>query len=433
MTEPEIALAASPRGWPQRLQLHVADHGGARVRATVLHPRDALAEGYDVFVVDDTTSFLTRRLVGELHTQGRRILGVYDPEDPRGKTELVELGVDAVCDRHASADVFLSTIVSLAGDAVAARPDPAPAQAPDSAPARTGGRVRTVTARARRDGHVPGRAPRRGHITAVGSPAGGCGATELAVGLATAVGGREEACTLVDADEVAPALAQRLGLAPYPNIRAALDAVEDLAGELDETLTAVTHGRFWALPGLATPTDWPQLRPAETTALVTALARSRHQVIANVGHRVEKVTTAGGAGRYGSTRALLAEADAVVGVGLASPVGITRLLDWAAEVQTLAPETTLHLVVNHAPRTAFKRQECEAEILRTVTPASLSWVPHDPRVPAAAWRGHTVPAGPFTRAVNGLAALALPRFAPPAGRVRRRWHRGRPARARPTG
>lgn len=430
MTEPEIALAASPRGWPQRLQLHVADHGGARVRATVLHPRDALAEGYDVFVVDDTTSFLTRRLVAELHGQGRRVLGVYDPEDPRGKTELADLGVDASCDRHASADVFLSTIVSLAGDAATARRDPAPAS---TAPAGTAGRVRVVTARARRDGRVPDGGPPRGRITAVGSPAGGCGATELAVGLAAAVGGRGEACTLVDADEVAPALAQRLGLAPYPNIRAAVDAVEDLAGELDETLTAVTHGRFWALPGLATAADWPQLRPVETTALVFALARTRHQVLVNVGHRVEELPTAAGAGRYGSTRALLAEADAVVGVGLASPVGLTRLLDWTAEVQALAPEATVHLVLNHAPRGNFKRQECGAEIRRTVTPASLSWVPHDPRVPAAAWGGHTVPAGPFTRAVSGLAALALPRLAPPAGRGRRRRYGRRGAQAGPAG
>lgn len=425
MTEPEIALAASPRGWPQRLQLHVADHGGARVRATVLHPRDALAEGYDVFVVDDTTSFLTRRLVAELHGQGRRVLGVYDPEDPRGKTELADLGVDAACDRHASADVFLTTIVSLAGDAATARPDPAPAS--------TASLVRTVTARAPRDGRGPDGPPPRGRITAVGSPTGGCGATELAVALAAAVGGRGEACTLVDADEVAPALAQRLGLAPYPNIRAAVDAVEDLAGELDETLTAVTHGRFWALPGLATAADWPQLRPLETTALVAVLARTRHQVLVNVGHRVEDLPTAAGAGRYGSTRALLAEADAVVGVGLASPVGLTRLLDWTAEVQTLAPEATVHLVLNHAPRGSFKRQECGTEILRTVTPASLSWVPHDPRVPAAAWGGHTVPAGPFTRAVNGLATLALPRLAPPVGRGRRRRYGRRSAHAGPAG
>ncbi|MEX0657860.1 MAG: hypothetical protein WD080_01885, partial [Egibacteraceae bacterium] len=78
--EPEIALAASPRDWAQRLHRHLADHGGARVRATVLHPHDALAETYAVLVVDDTTSFLSHRLLDELRRTGRRVLGVYDPD-----------------------------------------------------------------------------------------------------------------------------------------------------------------------------------------------------------------------------------------------------------------------------------------------------------------------------------------------------------------
>lgn len=422
MTEPEIALVASPRGWPQRLQLHVADHGGARVRATVLHPRDALAEGYDVFVVDDTTSFLTRRLVGELHGQGRQVLGVYDPDDPRGKADLAELGVDAVCDRHAAAELFLELISSLASHVA----PPAPGRGAAST-VTTG----TATGVAGGQGHGPqgdhdqaADFPPRGRITAVGSPAGGCGATEIAVGLAAAVGGRGEACTLVDADEVAPALAQRLGLAPYPNIRAALDTWEGLAGDLDETLTAVTHARFWALPGLATPLDWPQLRPTETAALVGALARTRHHVLVNVGHRLEDLPAAGGAGRHASTRALLAEADAVVGVTVASPTGLTRLLDWAAEVRVLTPEAVMHLVVNHAPRSSYKRRECEAEVLRTLSPASLTSVPTDGRVPAAAWAGRAVAGGPFVRAVAELAAHALPPVRP-ATRPRRRRPRAR--------
>jgi hypothetical protein len=65
--EPRIAIAASPREWAQRLHRHVADHGGALVRATVLHPKDALVEDVDVLVVDDVTSFLSPRLVDELH------------------------------------------------------------------------------------------------------------------------------------------------------------------------------------------------------------------------------------------------------------------------------------------------------------------------------------------------------------------------------
>src|SRR5918998_3612317 len=78
MDEPVIVVAASPRDWANRLRHHVADRGGARIRGTVLHCEDAVAESYDVFIADDTTSFLTRRLVTRLHGQGRLVLGVYE-------------------------------------------------------------------------------------------------------------------------------------------------------------------------------------------------------------------------------------------------------------------------------------------------------------------------------------------------------------------
>lgn len=427
MSEPEIALAASPRGWPQRLHLHVADHGGARVRATVVHPRDALAEGYDVFIVDDTTSFLSRRLVGELHEQGRQVLGVYDPEDPRGKGELVELGVDAVCDANAPAEDFLEVVIDLARHRALARQS-AESDALDEASSRVdaelGGVSSAPVATARDQGgdRATDRAT-RGWITAVGSPGGGSGATEVAIGLAAAVGARGEACVLVDGDDVAPALAQRLGLGPYPNIRAAVDAVEHRAGELADTLTAVRSGRFWALSGLASPLDWPQLRATEAEAVVTALARRCHHVLVNVGHRLEDLPAAGGAGRYAPTRALTASADTVVGVGLPTPVGVTRLLEWLGEVRALASETPVHLVLNHAPARGFKRRECETELLRNATPASLTFVPADARVAAAAWAGEVVRSGPFARTVAGLAATALPRVGPVASRRRRRKSR----------
>nr|MDP8977476.1 hypothetical protein [Actinomycetota bacterium] len=117
MTDAELAIVASPRPWAQRLHRFVADHGGARVRTTVLHADDALAERYDVLVVDDTTSFLTRRLVSRVRDGGRRVLGVFDPEDPRGKGELVELGVDDMIEREASPREFLVAIAGLLVDA----------------------------------------------------------------------------------------------------------------------------------------------------------------------------------------------------------------------------------------------------------------------------------------------------------------------------
>jgi hypothetical protein len=112
MFEPVLAIAASPRDWANRLHRHVVDRGGARVRATVLHQRAALNESFEVFVVDDTTSFLTRRFIIQLHDLGRQVLGIY--EDLRGKRQLVDLGVDHAIQRSASTQDLLAAVSELA-------------------------------------------------------------------------------------------------------------------------------------------------------------------------------------------------------------------------------------------------------------------------------------------------------------------------------
>lgn len=78
----------------------------------MLRQDDALEESFEVLVVDDTTSFLTRRLVRQLHDQGRQVLGVY--EDLTGKRQLVNLGVDRAIERTASVEELLAAVSKLA-------------------------------------------------------------------------------------------------------------------------------------------------------------------------------------------------------------------------------------------------------------------------------------------------------------------------------
>ncbi len=383
--EPELAVAASPREWSQRLYRHVVDHGGARLRATVLSPQDALQERYDIFVVDDTTSYLSQRLVHDLRRHGRRILGVFDPDDPWGKDELLALGVDDVIERSASPEEFLRAITVLAALRPAVEHRHGPAQPhPDA----------LIT-------HA------RGRMTAVAGVSGGCGATEVAIALAARVADRGERCVLIDADDVAPSLAQRLGVPLYPNVRAAVDIVERADSDLDAALAAVPRAGFEVLPGMSSRNGWIETRPSELLSVAAALARCRPNVILGLGTRVEDVPAVGGQGRYGHTRTLLAGADAVVGVGLPDPVGVARMLDWVAEVQSLAPSGALHLVFNRAG-SSFSREQVGREMLRSVSPASLSFLPFDARVPAAGWAGKLVSRGPFTRAVARVVDTVLP-------------------------
>jgi MinD-like ATPase involved in chromosome partitioning or flagellar assembly len=420
----EIAIGVSHRTWAQRLFRHIADHGGALVRTRVLLDEDALECSYAVLVVDDTASVLTPRMIAELHRRDRRVIAVHAAGDHQARETLSRLGVDAAIPDSATPEELVDAIVALAPTQAAGADDP-------------------FAAIARQLGHeLPGDAeppprerpagqPARGLVTVVLAVSGGAGATEVALALAGVLSGRRERTVLVDADEVAPALAQRMAQPLVPNLRNAVDALERGVGSLEEALVALPErdGGFELLCGLANPRDWPDLRPDSVAEVVGELAGTHAQVLVNAGPSVEEVTAPGGLARYGIARAMLGGADQLVVVAGATPIGLSRLLVWLGDHGDLARSKPLHVVLNQAPAGVFKRSELEREVLRSFLPSSLHLVPADKRVEEAVWNGHTVPSGPFQKAVQALGA-ELP-VAPVtwSGRGRGGWiGRGRAAR-----
>lgn len=390
MSLPDVAIVVSPRGWAERLHRFIADHGGARVRARVLDAREAVDHPYAVLVVEDLTSFLTARLVADVHERGRRILGVFDPAEPWGRRRLEELDVDGTLPADASPERFVQAIQGLA----------------------TGIDLeRELATLVDEQMHVAEEDETgRGTVTTVGGPSGGPGVTELAIATAVSLQERDGSTVLVDADGNAPSVAQRLGLRLHPNVRTAIDAVEHRTGTLDGSLQPLPRGGPAVLAGLVDRRDVPHLRPAELVSVLDGLAARHRHLVVDVGCRLDGPTGPGGGEPVGP--AVLARADRIIGVGAPTPVGVARLLAWAAEVRVLAPATPISLVVNRAPRARFNRGELAVEIRRTVGVSVLAFVPADRRVEQAAWDGTTVGPGPFTRAVtgvvDGLAATASP-------------------------
>ena len=117
MREPTVVLCHSTRSWAQDLHFFLMDHGGAVVRGYVMSGEDALAESYDVLLVDDVTSFLTRRLVGSLQGRSVKIVGVFDADDAHGagKARLLELGVDEAVPSTTVPAEFVQVVARLAG------------------------------------------------------------------------------------------------------------------------------------------------------------------------------------------------------------------------------------------------------------------------------------------------------------------------------
>jgi MinD-like ATPase involved in chromosome partitioning or flagellar assembly len=415
MAEPEVALVFSPEAWVETLHRHLTDHGGARVRQVVMDPSLAFDEEYGTIVVSHRWPALTRTFVDAIHQRRRRILGVFDPDEPGGEEYLASLGVDRVLASDASMGLFVEALTGMAPERERAAPS-----------------VGALEAAV--DGSLESRPPAEGgtahrRLIAVGGTPG-AGTTEVAIGLATALGQVSGRTVLVDADDVVPSVAQRLGMPIEPNLRSAIESVEYGMGDLDATVVQRTR-ELEVLCGLPNVDAWSQVRPGELLDVVAALARTRHHVVANVGSRLEDVGR-GGRSRYGISRAVVTEASMLIGVGPATPVGVTRLLSWVTDVRALNPVAPVHLVANRAPRDAFRKAEIEQEISRTFQPVSLSFLPPDSRVERAAWAGEVVEHGPYTKAVAELALKIMPSIAAPAGarRSTRRRASGAPVMAR---
>lgn len=371
MNEIEVALAVSARVWPDRLHRFLADHGGARVRAQVLAPEDALAETYEVLIIDDVSSFLTPRLVQELQRRQRLVLGVFDPADGQdGKERLRECGVDQVIESAASADEFVIAVRALVALAPQRR-----VEEPDEPSHLTPG----------------------GRLIAVGAPPGGCGATEVAIAIATRLSGSGPT-VLIDVDEAAPSVAQRLSLRLLPNLRTAIDAVQHRRGELGRSLQAI--GDVSVLCGFSSERDRIEIRPFELHDVISELRDGFRFLVANVGPLVDGGGALGGE-RLGLSRSVLAAADDVVGVGLGHPVSVARTIAWSIAVTSLNPEALQALLINRAPRSVYRRGEIKLEVARA-TGLAVEFLPPDERVEAASWVGRPVASGRFRRAVNRL-------------------------------
>jgi len=393
---PVIVMAHSPRSWARSLKQHVIDHGGGRIMASIMSAEDALSPGYDVFVADDTTSFLSRKLVAELRALSVAVVGVYDPEEAegRGRERLIELQVDEVVAADASPAEFLRVLAWTSARHASTDDDGFSVLVADM---MTGDRARSNP----RSG--PATSP-RGSVVAVTGASGGVGATEIALGVASCVGGR---AILIDADDVGPSVAQRLGLPVHPNLRSAVDVVTNQDGYLDDALIPVPAGGFAVVGGLANRRDWFEVRPADVSEAVLELARTHDHVIVNVSSRLEDLPSIGGPARYGVTRSLLTLADVIILVSAPSPIGVARVVDWFAEAKPLVEATPVHVVFNGLRANLYKSAQIEDELRHVYQTRSIHFVPHDRRLAHATWQGALVGRGPFLRAVAKLAGVLM--------------------------
>jgi MinD-like ATPase involved in chromosome partitioning or flagellar assembly len=279
-----------------------------------------------------------------------------------------------------------------------------------------------------------------GRVLAVWGPAGAPGRTTVAVAVAAELAARRRRTTLVDADPYGGAVAQQLGI---------LDEVSGLLAAARLAGSGLLEARFGSVQravgehltvvsGLPRPDRWVEVRAGAVEHLLE-VAAAHGDVVVDTGFSIE----ADPAGEFGSrpprnqtTLAALAEADQLLLVGSADPVGLARLARALVDLREVVAGTPVRVVVNRMrPSLGWSEKDIIGMVEGFSRLAGLHFLPDDrATVDRALVAGRTlaeVGDSPVGRAVAELVdAIAPATVGVSPGRGGRRVKPRRAGRAR---
>jgi MinD-like ATPase involved in chromosome partitioning or flagellar assembly len=276
---------------------------------------------------------------------------------------------------------------------------------------------------------------RRGSVIAVWGPTGAPGRTTVAVGLADELARLGAGALLVDAEVYGATVAAVLGLLDEsPGLAAAcrragaqrLDAPElaTLCWQLGPTLRVLT--------GIPLAARWPELRPSAISPVLAAARRLADFTVVDCGFCLETDEELSfdtlAPRRNGATLAVLDDADLIIAVGSADPIGMQRLVRGLADLRDAEVRATVWVVLNRV-RSGVVPGDTQAELRAALqrfagcTPAAL--LPDDTAALDAALSSGRVlaeaaPNSSLRRAVAELAGALTGAPATATGRRHRR-------------
>jgi MinD-like ATPase involved in chromosome partitioning or flagellar assembly len=328
--------------------------------------------------------------------------------DPEGSARLQRLGVSCVL---AWPDLDALPAALAAADAATSDADGATLIG-----ARTGFRADGLGVAGGEFG-VEGSATPHGRMIAVWGPAGAPGRSTVALGLAAELAERRVPTLLVDADVYGGAIAQML---------AVLDEVSGLlaaarlanTGSLD---LMGLHGHIReinpclrVLTGLPRADRWPQLRPAALSQVLHVARQMAPTVVVDCGFCLEQdeelsFDTAAPR-RNGATLLVLEQADQILTVGAADPLGLSRLARGVLDLREAVPGADLAIVLNRVRAgLGWSHDEIGETVHRFTGLTPAAFLPEDRAAIDKAWLGgrslvECAPDAPLRRALRELAA-----------------------------
>lgn len=283
---------------------------------------------------------------------------------------------------------------------------------------------------------APEAAPsQRPRVLAVWGPQGAPGRSTVAIQLAVELSRAGRRTALVDADSVAPSIALQLGLGDdAPGLAAACRRAElgslDIA-ELSRLSVPVetSGGTLEVLGGLNRPSRWPELGASRVRTTLAVCRSWLDETVVDVSAEFDEdddPLDPGAPTRHASTTAVLREADAVIAVLSADPLGVSRFVRGYAELRHLVGGTPITVVANRVrpgPLGIDARGQIRRTLDRFAGVDDVSFLPQDQRAAdAAALHARAIadvsPRSPLVSAVRRTVSSLQPRQELTAGSSR---------------
>lgn len=233
-------------------------------------------------------------------------------------------------------------------------------------------------------------------VIAVWGPHGAPGRTTVAIQLAVELARAGRRTALVDADSVAPSVALQLGLGDEsPGLAAACRRAElgslDVA-ELSRLASAVetSGGAIDVLSGLNRPSRWPELAAGRLRTTLGVCRTWAEDTVVDVAAEFDEdddPLDPGAPARHAATAAALLDADEVVAVLSADPLGVSRFIRGHAELRHLIGGTPVTVVANRVrpgPLGIDARGQVRRTLERFAGIDEVAFIPHDARAADAA-------------------------------------------------
>ncbi|HEY1530144.1 MAG TPA: regulator [Galbitalea sp.] len=359
----------------------------------------------DVAIVAATERHLTPSLVSICDEAGVRILPL----------------VDGPLDRRHAATLGLLESAELAADWPTLERDLAvlpskPTQLPDDIE------------------DAPVAAPKGGAVIAVWGPAGAPGRTTIAINVAYELAAAGHSVALADVDTYSGSIAPALGmLDEAPGFAAAcrLAGTDALTrAELERIGQRYGAGRtgFWVLTGIGRPSRWPELSALRVASTLQECRAWVDFTVVDTGfsleHDEEISSDLFAPRRNAASITALREADRVIAVGAADPVGLSRFLRAHVDLLETVAEGRVIVAMNKVRASAIGLNPI-GQVTQTLSRFggidSAAMIPHDPAsLDAAILSGRTLAdAAPRSPARSAIRDLVASRLLPPASSRKR--------------